>query len=152
MNIIILVGFIKLLVFDSSIHLTKQQAPVRGHSVEATVMTSQSGGPRLANGKINDANTRPFVALPSRRALGKKVWVFCPKTNKTIRNIPVMDVGPWSYKDDYWNKGTRPLAERGISDIHKKVTNKAGIDLSLKLCRDFGLSYPFKGQVVWGFE
>lgn len=119
--------------------------------VVATVMTN-AAGKKLANSKKNDANTRAFVALPSRRALGRFVTVFSPETGRKAKNVPVADVGPWSTKDNYWEKGTRPMAEKGLSNMYKIVKNKAGIDLSLKLCKDLGLPFPYKGVVRWNFE
>lgn len=121
-------------------------------SVIATVMTSRTGGRRLASGERNDANKSKFVALPCRSALGKMVGISIPSTNQEARNIPVRDVGPHSVSDPYWNKDGVPLAERGISDKYGRAKNKAGIDLSLKLAKDLGLQYPFKGEVTWWFE
>jgi len=146
---IILISFAWMLlgcttVNNSTNHITK-------FTVEATIMTNASGK-MLANGEKNYANTEVFAALPSRKALGRRITVFCPQTNKTINNIPIKDVGSWSTNDDYWNHGTRPKSESGISNKHKKVTNKSGIDISLALAEELGLQYPWKGEVTWSFE
>jgi len=114
-------------------------------------MTDKTGGERLANGEKNTANIDAFVALPSREALGRKVTVYCPETEKAAEAVPVMDVGPHSTSDPYWENGTRPQAEKGKSDRYRRARNKAGIDLSLRLCRDLGLHYPYKGEVIWWF-
>lgn len=119
--------------------------------VTGSVMTDKSGK-WLANTKPNDANTRIFAALPSRKALGRFIRVFSPKTGKEIRNVPVEDVGPWSTNDNFFETGQRPKAELGISNIYKKVKNKASIDLSLKLCLSLGLKYPYLGPIYWKFE
>lgn len=121
--------------------------------VVATVMTEKTGGSRLACGQKNDANTRIFAALPSRTALYKTIEITSPETGKTVKGIPILDVGPHSTKNKYWEKKDgRPLAESGISDKYGKAKNKAGIDLSLKLCHALGLKYPYKGTVMWAFE
>lgn len=127
-------------------------AKEKPHRVVATVMTTKTGGPKLANGKSNDANERVFVALPDRSALGRKVTVTSPETGKTVSNCLVDDVGPHSVSDPYWKNDTRPISEKGLSDKYASATNKAGIDLSLMLCRQLGLKYPYKGEVVWWFE
>lgn len=124
----------------------------RVYKVIATVMTSKTGGARLANGKKNDANTNIFVALPCKSALGKKVTVFVPETGIRLHDIPVLDVGPWSTKDPYWKGNKRPLAESYKSDKYKHTKNRAAIDLSLALCKSLGLKYPYKGAVEWSFE
>lgn len=122
------------------------------YRVVATVMTSKTGGAKLANGERNDANQRVFAALPSRSALGQTVTVHCPETGKTVKSVPICDVGPHSIADPYWKKGDRPLAAKGKSDKYGTAKNKAGIDLSLKLCHQLGLTYPYKGEVVWWFD
>lgn len=121
-------------------------------TVTATVMTEKTGGSYLANGKTNDANTVIFAALPSRRALNRIIEVYCPETGKTVKNVPVRDVGPFNTQNAYWEKNERPLAEQGISNKYGKAKNKAGIDLSLKLCHELGLVYPYKGTIVWSFS
>ena len=126
--------------------------PVKQYSVTATVMTSETGGSKLADGRRNDADDRVFCALPSKSALGAVVTIYCPETGKTATDVPVCDVGPHSIADPYWKKDTRPLAEAGKSDKYGKAKNKAGIDLSLKLCNYLGLKYPYKGKVTWWFE
>ena len=93
-----------------------------------------------------------FVALPSRRALGKEVIVRYKK--KTVR-CEVKDVGPWSTKDDYWNHDGIPLAEsqkRVPASLGRKPTNPAGIDLSNglwdRLGIERGIGYT---RVEWRF-
>lgn len=134
----------------SPIITTKATGAVK-YQVVATVMTSKNGS-KLATGQKNTANTLIFVALPCKSALRKTVTVFSPQTNKTIKNVPVLDVGPWSTKDPYWKTHSRPLAESYKSNKYKKTTNTAGIDLSLALCNKLGLKYPYKGIVEWNFE
>lgn len=70
-----------------------------------------------------------FVALPSRKALNRKVKIYYGNKIVICR---VLDVGPWSIYDDYWNKSGKPLSESGKQSPSRKrkVLNKAGIDLS----------------------
>jgi len=93
-----------------------------------------------------------FVALPSRKALHKHVRV----TYKSKSIIcPVLDVGPWSTHDDYWNYSGRPLSEIGIQlpKRKRKVKNKAGIDLSDGLWDYFGIDRKTGIiKVSWHFE
>lgn len=124
----------------------------KAYRVVATVMTTKTGGEKLATGEQNDANKREFVALPSPTVLGRKVAVYSPETEVTIRGIPVDDVGPHSTADAYWEHERKPLAESGKSDKYGHAKNKAGIDLSLKLCKNLGLQYPYKGTVIWWFD
>lgn len=122
------------------------------HAVVASVMTNKTGGKRLSRGERNDANSRVFVALPSTVALGRTVTVIVPENGAVAKNIPVRDVGPWNRKDAYWLRGKRPMAEYGYSDKYGKARNPAGIDLSLKLCKELGLRYPYLGKVKWMFD
>ncbi len=84
-------------------------------------------GQTTATGWVIDTVT-PFVALPSRKALKRRVLVSNPLNGKSIV-AQVLDVGPWNTADDaYVLRGSRPLAELGVS-ISGKGTNGAGIDL-----------------------
>ena len=79
------------------------------------------------------------LALPSRKALGKKVVIRYPKTGKTAVGT-VVDVGPWNVDDPYWLKsGGRPSAEAS-RDQYGRSTNKAGIDLGFGLWAALGVS------------
>jgi len=71
-----------------------------------------------------------FVALPSKfvqkryvKVLYKRSYIICQ----------VLDLGPWSRHDPYWESGERPKAEQKIADnnINNGVTtNSSAIDLS----------------------
>jgi hypothetical protein len=99
-----------------------------------------------------------FVALPSRKALGKVVRLWLAKdTQFDIRppqgapylTAPVLDVGPWNTHDDDYVFGlARPLAELGQS-LSSQGTNKAGIDLSNAVFTAIGLTT--NGYVWWDF-
>lgn len=79
------------------------------------------------------------LALPSRKALGRKVVIRYPKTGKTAVGT-VVDVGPWNVDDPYWLKsGGRPSAE-ARRDQYGRSTNKAGIDLGFGLWAALGVS------------
>lgn len=149
-KLIMLVLFVALAYQVNAVVTSKGVA--KEYTVTATVMTSKTGGSRLADGSKNNANSKSFVALPSKSALGRIVSIFSPETGKTIKDIPVCDVGPHSTKDAYWENSGKPLAEQGKSDKYGVAKNNAGIDLSLKLCKDLGLVYPYKGQIVWWFD
>jgi hypothetical protein len=88
-------------------------------------------GGTTASGYVVDTVV-PFVALPSRRALGRFVRLTNPKNGKRCLAI-VLDVGPWNERDDdYVLYGIRPKAESGV-DERGRETNNAGIDLSEKV-------------------
>ena len=90
----------------------------------------------------------PFVALPSRHALGKFVHLRNPKNGKTCYAI-VLDVGPWNERDEaYVFEGARPAAEDGV-DTRGRKTNKAGIDLGEKVWKL--LDMKDNGPVEWEF-
>ena len=87
-----------------------------------------------------------FVALPSRKALGRYITV--TYKGKTVR-VPVKDVGPWNTKDDYWNGTGVPHAETGYDKFGRK-TNGAGIDLADGVSKALGCGDMC--QVTWEFE
>jgi len=104
------------------------------------VMATREGlvGKRTACGHLIKAEDQ-FVALPSRKALRRTVEV--RYDNRVIR-CPVLDVGPHSTKDPYWETDTRPLSESGkrIPAKWGRAKNKAGIDLSDGLWDAFGIT------------
>jgi len=86
-----------------------------------------------------------FVALPSRKALGKTVRV--TYGTRTI-SCEVKDVGPWSTQDPYWLTGDRPLSESGRrKPWNTRARNKAGIDLSDGLWDALGIKRGV--GIVW---
>lgn len=90
----------------------------------------------------------PFVALPSRRALGSFVRVTNPANGNSCIAW-VADVGPWNTEDDeYVYGGARPAAESGQS-LSGKGTNGAGIDLSERVWNKLGMLN--NTQVSWEF-
>lgn len=99
------------------------------HEVKAT----REGriGHTTASGYIIE-ETIPFVALPSRQALHKTVWIQNPVNNIGIAAI-VLDVGPWNIDDNQYVFGrARPQAESG-TDNQGRPTNESGIDLGEKV-------------------
>ena len=92
-----------------------------------------------------------FVALPSTKVL--HLWVNVQYGNK-VALCPVLDVGPHSIHDDYWDRPTSvPLAVTGKSDQKPYIAlNKSGIDLAdgiydgLGIPRSIGIA-----QVTWWF-
>ncbi len=91
-------------------------------------------GRKTSSGRKIEADSI-FVALPSTSALNS--WVEVQYNNKTMK-AQVWDVGPWNENDPYWETGTRPLAEKGISKS-MQGTNGAGIDLSAALFEILGM-------------
>lgn len=80
----------------------------------------------------------PFVALPSRKALGMWVVIRNPLNGKYCC-AQVMDVGPFNVDDnEYVFNGLPPLAAQGKS-ISGKGTNGAGIDLGEKVWALLGM-------------
>lgn len=114
-----------------------------------TVKATREGlvGDQTASGYVID-RVVPFVALPSRNALGKAVKVTNPATAKTCIAI-VLDVGPFNEFDDgYVFHGDRPMAESGVS-VTGKGTNGAGIDLGERVWSLLGMTD--NTQVDWEF-
>ena len=68
----------------------------------------------------------------------------------------IRDVGPWMIDDPYWETGTRPIAEKCYASKTplpsgpqkgRVPSNPAGIDLSVALAEDLGISGM--GKVSW---
>lgn len=92
-----------------------------------------------------------FVALPSPKALRRLVEVEYG-TGRIL--APVMDVGPHSVDDAYWETGGRPKAEFGqrtTSFLRRfgAPKNRAGIDLSDQAFRELGMKD--NARVWWRF-
>lgn len=105
-----------------------------------TVLATREGliGQRTASGYVVDSVV-PFVALPSRKALGRFVRVTNLANGKTAMAV-VLDVGPWNTADEaYVFGGARPAAESGHS-VSGKGTNGAGIDLGEVVWHQLGLT------------
>lgn len=93
-----------------------------------------------------------LVALPSKSVQKRYVEVVY-KDKAAI--VQVLDLGPWSRNDPYWEKHENPKAELGIcdKDINGGIAkNKSGIDLSDGLWDKLGIK---RGQgivkVRWRF-
>lgn len=101
------------------------------------------------------------IALPSRKALMKKVYIRYRKTGKIVK-ATVVDVGPWNIDDPYWVKdGGRPEAETNTKKFYSRgysKTNLAGIDLAYEVWSRLGVSQRiaysgnFSAYVDWWFE
>ena len=114
-----------------------------------TVKATREGllGHPTASGYVID-RVVPFVALPSRGALGRFVKISNPANGKNCYAV-VLDVGPWNTADDaYVFGGQRPKAESGHS-LSEQGTNGAGIDLSERVWKALGLAD--NDQVEWEF-
>jgi hypothetical protein len=104
-------------------------------------------GGRTASGYIVDVVV-PFVALPSKSALGRHVRVTNPVNGKSCIAV-VLDIGPWNVADDdYVFRGERPQSETGVDKWGRK-TNKAGIDLGEKVWKL--LEMKDNTEVEWEF-
>lgn len=114
-----------------------------------TVKSTREGliGETTASGYVID-RVVPFVALPSRAALGRFVRVTNPANARSTFAI-VLDIGPWNEDDDaYVLRGARPLAESGIS-MSGHGTNSAGIDLGDAVWTALGMTD--NTDVEWSF-
>lgn len=114
-----------------------------------TVKATREGlvGHTTASGWIIDTQ-RFFVALPSRRALHKRVRITNPANGRSCE-AEVLDVGPWNEHDDeYVFGGSRPEAEMGIS-VSGAGTNRAGIDLGEAVWQALGMED--NANVEWEF-
>lgn len=106
-------------------------------------------GQTTATGWVIDTET-PFVALPSRKALGRVVELRNPgRPDLASVHAGVEDVGPWNtHDDDYVFGDARPAAESGHS-VSGHGTNGAGIDLGE--CVWHALGMTDNGDVEWRF-
>ena len=73
-----------------------------------------------------------------------------------VYQAKIRDVGPWMIDDNYWAKGTRPIAEQCYASKTplpsgpqkgRVPSNPAGIDLSAALAEDLGIDGM--GKVSW---
>jgi hypothetical protein len=104
-------------------------------------------GGKTASGYTVDTVV-PFVALPSKRALGRFVRLYNPANGNSCIAI-VLDVGPWNTDDDrYVFHNERPLSESGKS-VSGHGTNLAGIDLSEKVWKLLGMTD--NSEIEWEF-
>lgn len=160
-------GGFRVLIALLVMTVTIPAAPDQWHEVWAT----REGliGHVTASGLKIEADD-VFVALPSRKALGRRVEVTLVYASRRAKGrlIPpgrpgkgpgpvitckVEDVGPWSTRDPYWETGTRPLAESGKrKPWTSPARNPAGIDLSDGLWKALGISRK-RGlvRVKWRF-
>jgi hypothetical protein len=116
---------------------TTQAVPAPTFSVYAT----REGlvGWRTANGHIIQPNDH-FVSLPSWTALNDlgstdyMVKITAPNGRTAI--APVMDVGPWNFKDNYWHNPRYefkdlpvgvPQAEKAYYNDHNGGLNESGV-------------------------
>ena len=95
------------------------------------------------------------VALPYRFK-GTLPMVEVRGPDGDVMGAEIRDVGPWMIDDNYWEKGTRPIAETCYKNKTplpsgpqkgRIPTNDAGIDLSLALAEALGIDG--KGKVAW---
>lgn len=95
-------------------------------------------GHKTSSGYVID-KVVPFVALPSKKALGSFVRVTNPASGASTLAV-VLDVGPWNtHDDDYVFAGSRPAAEANQS-VSGKGTNSAGIDLGERVWNALGMT------------
>lgn len=114
------------------------------------IMATMFGGVADPNNSAYDnhfINDRELgVALPARfKGLRPKVKV--TYNGKSVI-CDIVDIGPWSTDDPYWELGTRPQAESG-RDKKGRRTNLAGLDLTPAADKAIGLNG--KGRVDWEF-
>jgi hypothetical protein len=113
--------------------------PFEGIPVRATSFEAQKIASPGERGNFEMSDYDIAAALPSRKYLGRKIFVFYPKTGKSLV-VPVTDVGPWNTKDSWLLKGRRPKAENG-HDERGRRTNLAGIDLSYAAWEALGIPW-----------
>src|SRR5262245_54700956 len=108
----------------------------------------------------NDAitPTELSVALPYRFT-GTLPKVEVRNSAGEIVLAKIRDIGPWMIDDNYWDKGTRPIAETCYKNKTplpsgpqegRIPSNPAGIDLSEALAKE--LEIGGMGKVSWRFE
>lgn len=97
------------------------------------------------------------------------VNVYNPKNSKSVKNVEILDVGPWNEDDNYWDTDRRmfsgldlgvPEAQAAFFDRYNNgknqfgrvVSNPAGIDLSIELARDLGFGKNVSGYIDVRYE
>lgn len=124
------------------------------HDVTATIFGSYEGEESAYGGQLDDS--QPFVALPYRFPAGSRPDVEIMNEDGEIYIGTIEDVGPWMTTDDYWARGTRPIAEQCYASKTpipsgpqkgRVPSNPAGIDLSPSLARSLGIEGM--GRVSW---
>ncbi len=102
--------------------------------------------------------TEISVALPYRFT-GTLPMVEVMNEDGDMMVAKIRDVGPWMIDDNYWDKGTRPVAEKCYASKTplpsgpqkgRVPSNPAGIDLSAALAEDLGIDGM--GKVSWRFK
>jgi len=105
----------------------------------------------------NITATELSVALPYRFK-GTLPKVEVKNEDGEIIGAKIRDIGPWMIDDNYWDKGTRPIAETCYKNKTplpsgpqkgRVPSNPAGIDLSEALAKDLGIGGV--GKVSWRF-
>ena len=105
----------------------------------------------------NITATELSVALPYRFT-GALPKVEVRNADGDTLAAKIRDIGPWMIDDNYWEKGTRPIAEtcyRNKTPLPsgpqkgRVPSNPAGIDLSERLAEELGING--KGVVAWRF-
>jgi RHS repeat-associated protein len=120
-------------------------------------------GPRRDQGPPIDPN-QSGASLPARVPAGTTVTITNPANGKSI-TAPVLDIGPWNVRDNYWNNmdcegSRRPLSEQQyanqtIAQDGKIPENPAGIDLTPATLDALGISGPVgtrQAKVDWHFS
>jgi hypothetical protein len=121
-------------------------------------------GNKMADGGVMRRNT-VAVALPHKKALGKKIWIrrldYFKRPVSSWIEVPVRDVGPWFIDDAYWERNRKPRSESWFKKGRKRkdgkrVSNKAGIDLTWTVWQMLGVSKDtarhHSGYVQWSFS
>ena len=95
---------------------------------------------------LNDTDL--YLSLPYKFPGERPMVEVMNPANGEIRAAPIRDVGPWMIDDDYFRRGTRPIAETCYEDktplpsgpnAGEVPTNDAGIDLSPALADELGI-------------
>lgn len=149
-----------------------QAAPAPGSAWQTGIIATAEEATRGAAGALGVSAI--YVALPSRKALGKNVQLQLNDAQGAglgnALSAPVKDVGPWRTNDAYWESGARPYAEalkgkkvkwvKGqgyMASTTGRRCNGAGIDISTQLWTKLkpGLSRRqarnMTGSVNWSF-
>lgn len=159
-----LVGDVTLVINGEEFHNKPQdeegEIPWNQKDIEATVFGGSDDPNDSAYPPYDrlDGDRDLFVALPFKFTQDPRplVRVF---HGELSAEAEIMDVGPWMTTDNYWEKGTRPIAETchmegtplpSGPNAGKVPSNKAGIDLSPALADKIGIEG--KGEVHWIFS
>lgn len=154
-------GSVAVTINGQDYHGVEDQRPDK-NKVQENIKCSVFGG----DDDPNDSAYPPYDHITDQEVSCALPWRFEePRPLVRVLNLEtkteivcqIRDIGPWMTDDDYWSKGSRPMAEISYETNTPlpygpnagKVANGAGIDITPAAARAIGLQGM--GTVHWAF-